>query len=76
MIIKSIVPLSDAEIRRIILIFEESCCPYESLKAMYPGHIRLDKDIVYFGMHSFDYTYAIYPRLKSTKDDGGVSCGE
>ena len=60
--IKSIVPLSDIELRRIREILEESKCPNESLRATFgDGYHHMDSDTVYFGAHSYDYTYEVYP---------------
>lgn len=60
--IKSIVPLSDSELRRIQDILKESNCPNESLRATFPSgyhHIDEENEIIYFGSHSYDYTYEI-----------------
>ena len=60
--IKSIVPLSDVELRRIRDILQESKCPHESLKATFPHtYHHMTEDTIYFGAHSYDYTYAVYP---------------
>lgn len=60
--IKSIVPLSDSELRRIQGILKESNCPNESLRATFPSgyhHIDEETGIIYFGAHSHDYTYEL-----------------
>lgn len=60
--IKSIVPLSDSELRRIQGILKESNCPNESLRATFPEtYQRIDEEngVIYFGVHSHDYTYEI-----------------
>ena len=64
MIIKSITPLSDSERERIREILRESKCPNESLRATFPyayHHMDLEQQVIYFGSHSYDYTYAVYP---------------
>lgn len=62
MIVKSISMLSDTELRQIRSILEESKCPHESLKATFPyAYHHMDEDTIYFGAHSYDYTYAVYP---------------
>jgi hypothetical protein len=58
--IKSITPLSDFELLRIRNILKESRCPNESLRATFPeAYYRIDEEeeIIYFGRHSYDYTY-------------------
>ena len=60
--IKSIMPLSDTELRRIRDILMESNCPNESLRATFPEtYYRIDEvqGIIYIGRHSYDYTYEI-----------------
>ncbi len=64
--IKSIVPLSDAEVRRITMILSESPCAEEQIKSTFPGYVRMEDDTIYFGMHSYDYTYEIYPQGKNS----------
>ncbi len=64
MIIKSITPISDGEMNKIREILSESKCPNESLRATFPyayHHIDLENQVIYFGAHSYDYTYAVYP---------------
>lgn len=64
MIVKSITPLSDGELNRIREILTESKCPNESLRATFPyayHHMDIAGQVIYFGSHSYDYTYAIYP---------------
>lgn len=60
--IKSIIPLSDTELRRIHDILMESHCVNESLRATFPEtYYRIDEaqGIIYIGRHSHDYTYEI-----------------
>lgn len=60
--VKSITPLSDFELRKIQSIMKESKCPNESLRASFPEayyHIDEELGIIYFGRHSYDYTYEI-----------------
>lgn len=66
MIVKSMTPLSDAELSKIRGIFAESKCPNESLRETFPtGYHHMDADgTVYFGAHSYDYTYEITPSAK------------
>lgn len=62
MLIKSITQLSDNELRKIQSIMKESRCPNESLRATFQDgyhHIDEEKGVVYFGAHSYDYTYEI-----------------
>lgn len=60
--VKSITMLSDSELRRICQILEKSEHPEESLKATFPsGYHHMDEDTVYFGAHSYDYTYELCP---------------
>jgi len=64
MIIKSITQLSDNELRKIRSILKESRCPNESLRVTFPDgyhHIDEEKGVIYFGAHSYDYTYEINP---------------
>ena len=63
--VKSITMLSDAELRKIRQILEESRCPNDSLRATFPeAYFRIDEEngIIYFGRHSYDFTYEIIPR--------------
>lgn len=67
MIIKSITMLSDSELNKIRGILKESKCINESLRATFPhtySHIDEDKNIIYFGAHSWDFTYSIDPIAK------------
>ncbi len=60
--VKSIMPLSDFELLRIQSIMQESRCPNESLRATFPeAYHRIDEEerIIYFGRHSYDYTYEL-----------------
>ncbi len=60
--IKSITQLSDNELRKIRGILKESRCPNESLRATFPNgyhHMDEEKGIIYFGAHSYDYTYEL-----------------
>ena len=62
--VKSITQLSDNELRKIQSIMKESRCPNESLRATFQDgyhHIDEEKGIIYFGAHSYDYTYEIKP---------------
>lgn len=61
-VVKSILPLSDAELTRITEIFEDEDRPLVALREMLPGHIIFEDSVVYVGSHSHDYTYEIYPR--------------
>ena len=64
MIIKSITQLSDNELNKIKCILKESHCPNESLRATFANgyhHMDEEKGIIYFGAHSYDYTYEVYP---------------
>ena len=50
--VKSNVPFSDAELRKISGILRESRCPNESLSSTFPGqyrHIEEGAMVVYFG---------------------------
>lgn len=60
--IKSITQLSDNELRKIRSILKESRCPNESLRATFSDgyhHMDEEKGIIYFGAHSYDYTYEL-----------------
>lgn len=60
--VKSIMPLSDTELKKIRDIMKESICPNESLRATFPEtYHRIDEEagIIYIGRHSHDYTYEI-----------------
>ena len=60
--VKSIVPLSDSELRRIQGILKESNCQNESLRATFQEtYQRIDEEngVIYFGVHSHDYTYEL-----------------
>ena len=60
--VKSIVPLSDSELRRIQGILKESNCPNESLRATFPEtYQRIDEEngVIYFGIPSHDYSYEL-----------------
>lgn len=60
--VKSIMLLSDSELCLIQNIMKESSCPNESLRAVFPEAFhRFDKEkgIIYFGAHSYDYTYEL-----------------
>lgn len=64
MIVKSITVLSDSEMNKIRQILSESKCPHESLRAAFPHayhHMDIEGQVIYFGSHSYDYTYAVYP---------------
>lgn len=64
MIVKSITMLSDAERNKIRQILSESKCPNESLRATFPTayhHMDAEGQVIYFGAHSYDYTYTVYP---------------
>ena len=55
-------PLSDFEIHQIQGIMKESRCPNESLRATFPeAYHRIDEEegVIYFGQHSYDYTYEL-----------------
>ena len=60
--VKSITQLSDNELHKIKSIMQESRCPNESLRATFPHgyhHIDEEEGIIYFGAHSYDYTYEL-----------------
>jgi len=60
--VKSIMELSDTELRRIRDIMKESRCPNESLRATFPEtYCRIDEEngVIYIGRHSNDYSYEI-----------------
>ncbi len=60
--VKSITPLSDNELYQIKRIMTESRCPNESLRATFADgyhHIDEEEGIIYFGAHSYDYTYEL-----------------
>ena len=60
--VKSITQLSDNELRKIQSIMKESRCPNESLRATFQDgyhHIDEEKGIIFFGAHSYDYTYEL-----------------
>ena len=60
--VKSITPLSDSELRRIQMILNESKCLNESLRATFAEayhHIDEENGVIYFGSHSYDYTYEV-----------------
>ncbi len=60
--VKSIMELSDTELRRIRDIMKESRCPNESLRATFPEtYFRIDEEngVIYIGRHSNDYSYEI-----------------
>ena len=64
MIVKSITMLSDSELNKIRQILSESKCPHESLRATFPyayHHTDLEQQVIYFGSHSYDYTYTVQP---------------
>lgn len=64
MIVKSITMLSDCELNKIRQILSESKDPNQALKDAFPGgyhHMDFERQIIYFGAHSYDYTYAVYP---------------
>ena len=58
--IKSITPLSDAELNLIRETLKESDTPDQSLYSAFPcGFHHMTDDTLYFGAHSYDYTYEI-----------------
>lgn len=60
--VKSIMALSDTELKKIRDIMNESRCPNESLRATFPAtYHRIDEPagIIYIGRHSYDYTYEL-----------------
>ena len=62
MIIKSITQLSDNELHKIKSVLKESRCPNESLRATFSDgyhHMDEEKGVIYFGAHSYDYTYEL-----------------
>ena len=61
--VKSILPLSDSELKRIQYILRESRFIHESLRTNFPeAYYRIDEQekIIYFGRHSYDYTYELF----------------
>lgn len=63
--IKSLLPLSDSELRKIKLILEKSADVDAALRDLFPGeYYRMDGDTIYFGRHSQDYVYEIIPKNK------------
>lgn len=63
--VKSILPLSDAEMRKIKLILEKSSDVDAALRDLFPGeYYRMTDDTIYFGRHSHDYVYEIIPRKR------------
>lgn len=74
MIIKSMTPVSDFERHCIIDILEKSDNPDKSLREAFPhGYSHMTEDTIYFGLHHYDYTYAIYPRLRSKHVDNAFN---
>ena len=66
MIVKSITPLSDNELNKIREIFDTEENPEEALYNYFPyAFHHITDGTVYFGAHSYDYTYAIYPSKRS-----------
>ena len=58
--IKSILPLSDSELRKIKLILEKSKNIDAALKDLFPDTFyQIVDDTIYFGRHSQDYVYEI-----------------
>ena len=65
--IKSMTKLSDFEIKNIQRMMTESDCLNESLRNTFGEgfhHYDEKEDTVYFGSHSYDYTYEIEPEVK------------
>lgn len=65
MIIKSMTPLSDNELNMIRDILSEANCINEALRRTFPhAYSHMDRDKIFFGSHSYDYTYEITPSIK------------
>lgn len=63
MIVKSIVPLSDSELRVVERILRDSADPQKDLSKKFPdAYHHMDVDTIYFGAHSYDYSYEVYPK--------------
>ena len=66
--IKSMAELSDADKKKIQDILTESNCINESLKNTFGDRYnRMDRDTIFFGPHSHDFVYEIYPRMGQTR---------
>ena len=64
MVVKSITPLSDNELNKIREILHSSKNPNETLRDTFPTayhHMDMEGQVIYFGSHSYDFTYAVYP---------------
>lgn len=63
--IKSISPLSDSELNLIREIFETDENPEEALYNAFPYAFHHIADgVVFFGAHSYDFTFEVYPEKK------------
>ena len=61
--VKSILPLSDSELRKIKLILEKSKNIAAALRDLFPDtYYQIVNDTIYFGRHSQDYVYEIIPK--------------
>ena len=66
--IKSMTPLSDNELNMIRDILTEANCVNEALRRTFEdGYSHMDHDTLYFGSHSWDYTYEVIPRIKEAR---------
>ena len=63
--VKSILPLSDSELRKIKLILEKSTNIDAALRDLFPGsYYQIVDDTIYFGRHSQDYVYEIIAKKR------------
>jgi len=63
--VRSILPLSDSELRKVKLILEKSKNVDAALRDLFPSTFyRIVDDTIYFGRHNQDYVYEIIAKKR------------